>query len=500
MNPTAVLCTLVATAGLLGASAILTAGPLNPPAGAVSSTYKTLGEVEPRIAINAANTPGDNDATPSVFKITTRGSYYMAGDVLGPINKIVIEVAASDVTIDLCGFTVAGFGSTAGVQVTLASRTDITVRNGHIQGMSGPGVSFVAGGNVTRNSRAEDVSVFNCTGSGIEPGENATVENCKVSNCGNGILAFRAAVVRGCTSRDNASSGIFVQEGTITDCSATDNGTAGIFVSERATVRGCTAARNATAGIQVANGSVVEGCSASNNTQSGIAATGNVSVIECTATGNGVHGISIANGSVQGCTASANTITGIVASGTGSVEGCTASANQGSGISTAGGTIVGCVASANVATGLAASGGVVRDCEARSNFTGISAGNGTTVTNCRAGSNGGTGIFVSSNCLIQGNLSTGNGTSTTGIGIYVSGDANRVERNNVVGNNWGIDCDGAVNLIIGNSARANNFGNYDVFTGNRVGTIFVPPLSGDISGNSGGAGMGTTDPWANIAF
>jgi len=49
-----------------------TAGDLNPPAGAVSGTMKTLVDVEPRIAINATNTPGDAD---SLFRIAQRGSY-----------------------------------------------------------------------------------------------------------------------------------------------------------------------------------------------------------------------------------------------------------------------------------------------------------------------------------------------------------------------------------------------------------------------------------------
>jgi hypothetical protein len=63
---------LVATAGLL------IAGPLTPPAGPVTSTYKPLSDVEPRIAINAVNTPGDSS---SVFLITQPGSYYLTGNV-----------------------------------------------------------------------------------------------------------------------------------------------------------------------------------------------------------------------------------------------------------------------------------------------------------------------------------------------------------------------------------------------------------------------------------
>src|SRR6478672_5324618 len=81
------------------------AGDLNPPAGPVASTMKTLSEVEPRIAINATNTPGDAD---SVFKISQPGSYYLTGNVTGVASKYGIEIAASGVTVDLAGFELTG--------------------------------------------------------------------------------------------------------------------------------------------------------------------------------------------------------------------------------------------------------------------------------------------------------------------------------------------------------------------------------------------------------
>ena len=72
------------------------AGDLNPP-GAPSPTPGP----EPRIAINSANTPGDDVA---FFRITQRGSYYLERDLTNHFptsvkNGIVIE--ADDVTIDL---------------------------------------------------------------------------------------------------------------------------------------------------------------------------------------------------------------------------------------------------------------------------------------------------------------------------------------------------------------------------------------------------------------
>jgi len=60
------------------------AGDLNPPPGPVAPTMKSLSEVEPRIAINATNTPGDAD---SLFKITQPGSYYLTGNITGVAGK-----------------------------------------------------------------------------------------------------------------------------------------------------------------------------------------------------------------------------------------------------------------------------------------------------------------------------------------------------------------------------------------------------------------------------
>ena len=51
-------------------------GPLAPP-GAAAPTTKTLDQVEPRIAINSTNTPGDAD---SLYKITQPGSSYLTGN------------------------------------------------------------------------------------------------------------------------------------------------------------------------------------------------------------------------------------------------------------------------------------------------------------------------------------------------------------------------------------------------------------------------------------
>ena len=66
-------------------------------------------------------------------------------------------------------------------------------------------------------------------------------------------------------------------------------------------------------------------------------------------------------------------------------------------------------------------------------------------------------------------------------------------------NDRGIDVDAADSLIIENSASGNTT-NYEIVAGNKVGAIVSAPDSLAISGSTGGAGVGSTNPWANFSF
>src|SRR5690606_35555554 len=111
----------------VGAAPAWGLGPLNPPGGPVSSTFKTLSEVEPRIAVNATNTPGNATAT---FRITQAGSYYLTGNLSGENGRSCIEIATSNVTLDLMGFRILGSGGANDAIVATAGQSNITVRNG----------------------------------------------------------------------------------------------------------------------------------------------------------------------------------------------------------------------------------------------------------------------------------------------------------------------------------------------------------------------------------
>lgn len=123
---------------LLAGARTAQAGPLNPPGGPVTSTGKTLTEVEPRVAINATNTPGDAEYS---FKITQPGSYYLTGDIIGVAGKNGINIAASHVTLDLNGFSVRGNGPFQdGIAAVAGGLRNIQIYNGSAVGWGRYGV------------------------------------------------------------------------------------------------------------------------------------------------------------------------------------------------------------------------------------------------------------------------------------------------------------------------------------------------------------------------
>lgn len=275
----------LAVLALLAASIPLVAGDLTPPAGPVTPTMKPLDQIEPRTAMNAANTPGDAD---SVFRITQPGSYYLTANLTGVSGKSGIEIAASNVTIDLMGFTLQGVpGSLDGIR-TDGFRNGFTIRNGSVTGFGQDGIDSVQGGfgeactvehvdvssnagiGLRLNNRAvaRECSVRLNGGDGITTQIGALIESCTVNqNTGRGILADIGSNVVGCISRQNTLAGIqSFGSGSISDCVTRDNQAGGILARDGCTVRGNTCCFNFGPGIQIDGfGSRIEGNSCVGN-------------------------------------------------------------------------------------------------------------------------------------------------------------------------------------------------------------------------------------------
>lgn len=273
-------------AGLIGA--LVVAGPLDPPSGPVSSTYKTLGDVEPRVAVNGTNTPGDAD---SVFKITQPGSYYLTGDIVGQSAKHGIEIASSLVTLDLNGFRVVGTaGSKSGIVAGIAENT--TVRNGTVHGWGDSGVSLLT----SARSCVEDVSSVGNTQFGIAVGLTSTVRRCNVANNGNGIRGGFWCVISECQVRESGSMGIFCEgQAIVSSCLVQGSGAVGVHASGYGNlVSDCTVSDSSSAGILAESASRVVNCQSNFNQGDGIQCPGNGSTVEnCGATLNSGNGISV---------------------------------------------------------------------------------------------------------------------------------------------------------------------------------------------------------------
>jgi hypothetical protein len=313
-----------AAIALPSAALILTAafaGPLNPPAGPVAPTMKTMTEVEPRIAINSTNTPG---ALGAIYKIAQPGSYYLTGNVTANLFNDGIQIACSNVTLDLSGFALLGGGATGaanGVSVS-GPCTNVTIKNGSAQGW--PGCGFKLDSAI--DFRAADLSVDSCGAEGILATTGATpsnnggvIDNCVVSNCASPHGGFYVAKCRlsRCRAQSNTQYGFYCTASQLTDCTASDNQGMGITVYSSNLV-GCYTTGNEV-GIYLAASSTATACNAYRNHGTGFFVDSQVSATDCTATWNGDNtafnygGFAVVGSSarVEGCTASNNQNFGI---------------------------------------------------------------------------------------------------------------------------------------------------------------------------------------------
>lgn len=288
-------------------------GPIDPPAGPIQPTMKTLDEVEPRVALNQDNTPGDTD---SVFRITQPGSYYLAQNLevsgyvdfeLGLVHRTGIEIDASDVTLDLNGFTITGADTSLdGVRVEDAGHTGITIRNGHIVGMGASGVSIPATTDqvdLTTDdglSMIADLNVRGCARLGVWAPNAQVWRSTAEENIEGGILArsifecvalnnrggvvtavgLEASVIKDGHAEGNSIGFRTLRDGLMEDCVSVGNTSHGIWANERTSLNKCTARSNGGFGFYALHSSAIEDCSARYNERDGFYLLGSAMRIE----------------------------------------------------------------------------------------------------------------------------------------------------------------------------------------------------------------------------
>jgi parallel beta-helix repeat protein len=394
---------------------------LTPP-GAPGPVMKSLDQVEPRTDVLTLPT-----GTVARFAITTAGSYYLSSNIVGSAGQPLIEIDASDVTLDLRGFSLIGNGAFRGITANTTSGVQrIRVANGSIVGCT-YGIDFTLLG-VASNVVVEDVRLAGFGGAG-----------------GDGISAGDGLTVRRCTIAGFYAPG----------------GACGIIGSNRCVVEDCVVDRTGSYAIYVLSGSLIRNTVATAcgffGGNMAIAAGSGSTVVDCTASGN-----------YDGITAGAGS----------SIIHCVARGNSGRGISSYHGVIENCVCETNWQGIEAGPGALVADSVAAGNRqSGIWLTSGSTATRCTTAENGSSGIHVDyPGCLVSDNTCRGNNTSNSSFaaGIYINESNNRVDGNHVTGNGFaGIAiATGMVNnLVVRNYASGNGTSNYLGTAGNDFGPI-----------------------------
>jgi parallel beta-helix repeat protein len=237
-------------------------------------------------------------AISNVTIINAPGSYYLASDVTAPDGVFGIQVQASDVTIDLNGFSIIGQGSAAsagGIMVHDAQQ-NICIKNGTITGFHAAGIT----GDIS-SSRFEKLIVSKNTGIGISISNDSEVRDCVITqNTGGGVLVGYGCRIVQSIVTSNGGRGIEgVDHNTVESCTIVGNNVQGVILHFGSVVRNCTLRANKDDAIFFAGGSQIIGNTCDANGNDGIYTSDNASRIEGnTCTYNASLGISVA-GSVN---------------------------------------------------------------------------------------------------------------------------------------------------------------------------------------------------------
>ncbi len=208
---------------------------------------KTIDEAEPRTPISSLP-----------YTISQAGSYYLTTDLVQPKEDGGITVSASDVTIDLQGFSLVGPGKwywpmCNGINI-LRNLSNVEVCNGTVRQWPGSGICAEDPNAVCR----WDPNDPNCI---VCPGRSHRVVNVRATeNLSAVYLDGAGHLVKDCTCLSNLSGVILGQSCTITGNTLQENGGVAIDALAGSTITGNTCGMSWDGhGIIVAGGCLVQG-------------------------------------------------------------------------------------------------------------------------------------------------------------------------------------------------------------------------------------------------
>lgn len=494
------------------------------PSGPPGPLMKTLDQLEPRIDL--ATLPGDATA---LVVISQPGSYYLSGNLTGAADKHGIRVDASDVTIDLRGFTLVGDpASLDGISAPGGFR--VSVRNGTVSGWQN-GVKTGFFGQLERiftaSNRAAGLgmtgqgSVQSCTsaynqGVGCEFGEQVTATDCvSFNNTGAGFTGQDACILLRCTTRANGGASFQGGAGcSVLQCSATSDGS-GFSAGANSTFRDSTV-RFCAPGFSGGLGSTFTQCSAHGFGSGNGIVTANGAVVTQCSVSSYLVGINAGEASqLTGCSVRDSVDHGILAARNSVISGCTVRAANTTafGINTGVGcSVTACIVSGGGAGIYAAYGSTVASCTVNAvGGNGIETGAASAVTQATVSQAGLYGIAIAANSsvmdstvsactrsgilgyytnqIVRNNVSL-SGTQASGYSGIAAGGGCRIEGNHLQGNyylavqSYGVFLD----FILRNTASGNN-----VLSGSQYS-----PASGPYIGTVTSPNAGNANSWSNI--
>ena len=254
--PAAALCNLALA---FFAQVAFARGSLTPPHGPPAPAMKSLDQIEARTPIGTAP-----------FTITNSGSYYLTTNLTGSPNADGITIKASNVNLDLNGFTLFGLTNSFSAVAMDYGVTNVTVVNGNLVGWGLAGVD----GGLAANAHYERLRVSRNKNIGMSVGPNCSVRDCTIESNGSfGLFTGESCVISGCIARDNEAYGLVCGWGcTVVSSSFCYNHSYGILADTGANSPcGRPVRYNLGALISLGHCAATTGCPSENNEGDGIA-------------------------------------------------------------------------------------------------------------------------------------------------------------------------------------------------------------------------------------